>query len=209
MDDSCTEWLRKFINLCLKKTKVPKIWKLAKIVAVLKRNKPPDVASSYKLSRTNFMNFYYTTVYSQNYRFCFTERTSWLSPWPCFLRPSPCCFDKNLKARVVFVELCFLWHSLSSIVVLHSSHDQVRNIIHIIMSTISQRRFFVQIAGKKSWSRTLSNDVQQGSVLAPLLFSIYTHKIPPTTSMKYTYPDDITLMASHKCFQGIERVLQT
>ena len=42
------EWLRTFFNFCSKTTKVPKTWKLAKVVAVLKPKKPPDSASSYR-----------------------------------------------------------------------------------------------------------------------------------------------------------------
>ena len=42
------EWLQTFFNFCLKATKVPKTWKLAKVVAVPKPKKPPDSASSYR-----------------------------------------------------------------------------------------------------------------------------------------------------------------
>ena len=72
---------------------------------------------------------------------------------------------------------------------------------------ISQRRFHVHIGGKKSRCRTLINGVSQGSILGPLLFNLYTHDIPPTTSTKYIYADDIALMTSHKGFSEIERVL--
>ena len=48
LHESCMEWLRTFFNFCLKTTKVPKTWKLAKVVAVLKPKKPPDSASSYR-----------------------------------------------------------------------------------------------------------------------------------------------------------------
>ena len=42
------EWLQTFFNFCLKATKVPKTWKLAKVVTVPKPKKPPDSASSYR-----------------------------------------------------------------------------------------------------------------------------------------------------------------
>ena len=48
MDDTCIDWLRQFFNHCLKMISVPKIWKLSKVVAVLKPKKPPDNPSSYR-----------------------------------------------------------------------------------------------------------------------------------------------------------------
>ena len=72
---------------------------------------------------------------------------------------------------------------------------------------ISQRRFHVHIAGKKSRCRTLINGVPQGSVPAPLLFNLYTHDIPPTSNNKYIYADYIALKTSHKGFPEIERGL--
>ena len=75
------------------------------------------------------------------------------------------------------------------------------------MSMISQWRFHVHIGGKKSPNRSLLNGLPQGSVNAHLLFNLYTHDIPPTTSKKYIYADDIALKTCHKDFPEIERVL--
>ena len=82
-----------------------------------------------------------------------------------------------------------------------------KEMVRVIMSMISQRRFHVHIGGKKSRCRTLLNGVPQGCVIAPLLFNLYTHDIPPTTSKKYIYADDIALKTFHKDFPEIERVL--
>ena len=120
-----------------------------------------------------------------------------------------CSFDKKPKAGVVLVDLSAaydtIWHRGLTLKLLKTlpSKDMVR----VIMSMISQRRFHVHIGGKKSRCRTLINSVPQGSVLVPLLFNLYTHEIPPTTSKKYIYADDIALMTSQKGFLEIERVL--
>ena len=82
-----------------------------------------------------------------------------------------------------------------------------RHLVLVIMSMISQRRFHVHIGGKKSRCRTLTNGVPQGSVIAPLLFNIYTHDLPPTISKKYVYADDLALKSVHKNFPEIERDL--
>ena len=79
--------------------------------------------------------------------------------------------------------------------------------VRVIMSMLSQRRFHVHIGGKKSRCRTLINGVPQGSVIAPLLFNLYTHDMPTTISKKYIYADDLALKSSHKDFPDIERDL--
>lgn len=48
LDDSCLEWLRKLLSYFLQSNKLPKIWKIAKVVAVVKPNKPADAPGSYR-----------------------------------------------------------------------------------------------------------------------------------------------------------------
>ena len=62
------------------------------------------------------------------------------------------------------------------------------------MSMISQQRFHVHIGGKKSCCRTLLNSVPQGSIITLLLFYLYMHDNPPTTTKKFVYADDIALL---------------
>ena len=45
--DFCLEWLRNLLSYSLQSNKLPKIWKIAKVVAVPKPNKPADALGSY------------------------------------------------------------------------------------------------------------------------------------------------------------------
>jgi len=51
----------------------------------------------------------------------------------------------------------------------------------------------VYIVEEKSKLRLLNNGLSQGSVLASLLFNLYTKDLPLTSSRKFIYADDIAL----------------
>jgi len=56
--------------------------------------------------------------------------------------------------------------------------------------------------------RRLKNGVPQGSVLVPLLFSIYISVLPTTVSRKYAYADDLANMHADEDWQAVEGVLR-
>ena len=49
--------------------------------------------------------------------------------------------------------------------------------------------------------------VAQGSVLAPMLYNIYTADFPATTSTKYMNADDVALMAATSTFEQADTTL--
>ena len=115
-----------------------------------------------------------------------------------------------MKAGTVLVDLSAtyntVWHRGLTLKLLQiiPSKDMVR----MIMSMITQRRFRVNIGPDRSRCRTLVNGVPQGSVLSPILFNIYTHDIPQLVSEKYIYDaDDIALLHCHTPIAAIEKTL--
>ena len=67
----------------------------------------------------------------------------------------------------------------------------------MMMELVRNRSFtFTTGDSKQSRLRRLKNGVPQGSVLATLLFNIYTHNLSSTISRKYAYADDLGLFYS-------------
>ena len=66
-----------------------------------------------------------------------------------------------------------------------------RHIASLIMELVHNQSFTITIGtGKQSRSQHLKNGNPQGSVLAPLLFNIYTYDVPVTVGRKFAYADD-------------------
>jgi len=65
----------------------------------------------------------------------------------------------------------------------------------------------ITATGKRSRLPRLQNNVLQRSVVAPLLFNIYTTELPTTTSRKYTDAVDLAIMHAEGAWQRVEGVL--
>ena len=69
--------------------------------------------------------------------------------------------------------------------------------VRMIMELVRNRSFTLTTGdSKQSRLRRLKNGVSQGSVLAPLLFNIYTYDLPSMISRKFAYADDLALLHS-------------
>ena len=146
----------------MKTTKVPKIWKLAKVVAVPKPKKPPNLASSYRPISLLCVPYklYERLIYNRIQPI--TE--SVLPKEQAGFRPGrssqdqvvlltediECSFDKNLKAGIVLVDLSAaydtVWHRGLTLKLLKTIPS--KEIARVIMPMISQRRLHVHNGGK-------------------------------------------------------------
>ena len=69
--------------------------------------------------------------------------------------------------------------------------------VKLIIELVQNQRFtFTTGDSKQSRLRRLKNGVPQGSVLAPLLFNIYTYDLPSMISRKFAYADNLALLHS-------------
>ncbi len=118
-------------------------------------------------------------------------------------------FEDNTFAGAVFVDLSSaydtVWHRGLMLKLLKVIPDKA--MVRMIMEMITERSIIVNHKNVNSRRRFLRNGVPQGSVLAPVLFNIYTHDLPTTTCKKYAYADDIALLHTHKNIAEVEKTL--
>ena len=80
--------------------------------------------------------------------------------------------------------------------------------VKIIMELVTNQSFTLT-TGSRICSRLQchKNGIQQGSVLAPLLYNIFTYNLPTSVSQKYAYEDALAFMYSSGDWQAVEGVL--
>ena len=77
--------------------------------------------------------------------------------------------------------------------------------VKMIMELVRNRSFTLTTGdSKQSRLRRLKNGIPQGSVLAPLLFNIYTYDLPSMISRKFAYADDLALLYSSGNWKDLE-----
>ena len=114
------------------------------------------------------------------------------------------------RTGAVFVDLTAaydtVWHRGLTCTLLRLLPD--KHMVQMIMELIRSRSFTLSIGdSKRSRLRRLRNGLAQGSVLAPLLFNIYTYDPPSTISQKYAYANDLELMHTSNDWKTLEGTL--
>ena len=80
--------------------------------------------------------------------------------------------------------------------------------VRMIMELVRNRSFTLTTGNsKQSRLCRLKNGVPQGSVLAPLLFNMYTYDLPSMISRKFDYADDLALLHSSGNWKNLEGTL--
>ena len=119
-------------------------------------------------------------------------------------------FEAKKKAGAVFIDLTAaydtVWHRGLTCKLLRLLPD--KHMVKMIMELVRNRSFTLTTGdSKQSRLRRLKHGVPQGSVLAPLLFNIYTYDLPSMISRKFAYADDLALLHSSGNWKDLEGTL--
>ena len=119
-------------------------------------------------------------------------------------------FETKKKAGALFLNLTAaydtVWHRGLTCKLLRLLPD--KHMVKMIMELVRHRSFTLTTGdNKQSWLRRLKNGVPRGSVLAPLLFNIYTYDLSSMISTKFAYTDDLALLHSSGNWKDLEETL--
>ena len=113
-------------------------------------------------------------------------------------------------AGIVLVDLSAAYDTVNHRRLLEKVYNMTRDygLICMIHTLRENRRFFVELGGKISRWRSQRNGLPQWSVLAPLIFNVYTHDqyIHPGTR-SFVYADDLAITTQSTDFAPIEETL--
>ena len=219
---SLKSWLRGFLSSCLHHLKIPKIWTRALVVAVPKPSKPVEDPKSYRPISLLCVPYKILErlIYARvellidpllpREQAGFRRGRSTVDQVTLLTQSIENAFEAKKKAGAVFIDLTAaydtVWHRGLTCKLLRLLPD--KHMVRMIMELIRNRSFTLTTGDSKpSRLRRLRNGVPQGSVLAPLLFNIYTYDIPSITSKKFAYADDLAILHTSGEWKELERTL--
>lgn len=214
-------WLACFFTNMLQTGNIPQSLKRAKIVAVLKPGKPSDNPQSYRPIAL------LSTIYKLLERLIHNRISSTILE--CIpaeqagFRPERSCTDqvlsltthieagyqKQLKTSVVFIDLTAAYDTVWRHGLIYKLAKVVpcRKTVDLVDEMLRNRLFQVTMGNTKSKYMKLNNGLPQGSVLSPLLFSLYISDMPATTAKKFGYADDWAMAVARGSFEETEAIL--
>lgn len=215
-------WLVRFFNDILKKQRLPKEFKRAKILSIVKPGKDGSDASHYRpISLLSVIYKLFERLLLNRLQPIIDEH---IPKEQAGFRPNRGSveqvlalttfiengFQKNLKTFVIFVDLSSAYDTVwrQGILLKLSRIIPCKKMINIFNDMLSNRRFQIHINDKKSKWKLLNNGLPQGSVIAPLLFNLYISDIPHTASKLFQYADDLAIVYQCKTFEEAEVCLE-
>jgi len=205
-----TSWLCGFLTSCIRQLKILRICRRALAVAIPKPNKPlrSQRVIALCLYCVSFKILCVRVECDPIHRSIPPTETGGLSTREVDRRLGHFANARH-QAGAVFVDLTAaydtVWHRGLTCKLLRFLLD--RHIVRVIMEMVGNRSFTLTTGNnKRSRLRHLKNGFPQGSVLAPLLFNIYTSDLPIILSRKYVNTNDLAIMHAYGGWQAVEGV---
>lgn len=199
-------------NACIRHSHFPGQWKIAQVIMLPKPGKPPNEASAYRpisllpligklfekilLKR---MKAYLNDIIPEH-QFGFRENHGTIEQVHRIVDVISRSLEEKKYCSAVFLDISQafdrVWHEGLLYKVKKMLPHSFYNILH---SYLSGRCFEIKLNEELSDLYDIKSGVPQGSILGPVLYTLFTADLPTTDStMVATYADDTAILSSHE-----------
>lgn len=218
------ETLTYVYNLCISKNQVPKAFKTAKVVPIFKNGNRSDPSNYRPISILSILSKPLENHLKKHILNHFNE-FSLFHPNQSGFRPNHSChtaltnlvdqwltnINNNEITGVLFVDFAKAFDVIDHTLLIRKlkAYGLSHNTLKLMSSFLSDRKQMVSVDRVKSQLLPISYGVPQGSVLGPILFSIYINDLPlfiePPCEL---FADDTTIHTKHHRIERVSSSLQ-
>ena len=200
-------------NAILRIQYFPQPWKLAQIKMLHKPGKDPHQIASYRpisllpvFSKILEKIIYYRikTIIEikkliPEHQFGFRNKHSTIEQMHRLINEIIVALKNKEYCTVLFIDIEKAFDEINHESLLQTIRKQFPEQIHqLIKSYLSSRTFVIKIKDTYSEVKDIKAGVPQGSVVGPILYTLYTANIPTTTNSKVlTFADDTAILVRH------------
>ncbi|KAL1448639.1 hypothetical protein WDU94_001908 [Cyamophila willieti] len=213
------QWIVDLFNNIMNSMRLPKLWRKSHVIALLKPGKEPTEPKNYR--PISLLCHLFKVMERMVLNRILPEIDEKLIPQQSGFRPGrSCCgqilnltqhiedgFERKQVSGVALVDLTAAYDTVNHKRLVSKIYQTTKDakLTNFIRCILQNRKFYVSLQNKNSRWRTQKNGLAQGSVLAPLLFNIYTNDQPIHEETKqFIYADDTAIAAQGKSFEEVE-----